>query len=273
MMKNKVPFENFINIKSKEISYILGFIWADGYIRKPYNISVQINMKDSEKLKSIFNETGEWNFYITNRCDKRNKRRYKSFTIQTSNQNIVDFLIENDYSKKSYISPLKILNLIPDNLKYYFYRGYSDGDGNFYKGKNLYQYTISGHYDQNWIFIKNLYDNLNIKYTIKQIDTGKSKSSFIRIVNKNDIDIFGNYIYQDWDNIGLNRKYEKYIEIKKNDITRTIKWTKKEIDFLKENYNMNHSDLSKIMNRTKYSIDTKCSRLKLYKNTVNKNIK
>ena len=269
MIKNKVPFENFININKKEISYILGFIWADGYIRKPYNISVQVNMKDSKELKSIFNKTGEWNYYITSRYDKRTQRKYESFIIQTSNKNIVDFLIENDYDKKSYISPSKILNLIPDNLKKYFYRGYSDGDGNFYIGENLYQYTLSGHYKQDWNFIKNLYENLDIKYTIKQVNNEKSKSSFVRIVNKNDIDIFGNYIYQNWDNIGLNRKYKKFLEIKKKDISRLFKWTKKEIEFLKENYTVNHSDLSKIMKRTKYSIDIKCSRLKLYKNKVN----
>lgn len=266
VIKNKVPFENFKDIKSKFVSYVLGFIWADGFIRKPYTIQLQVNMKDSENLKLIFNETGYWNYYVTNRFDKRINKKYKSFIIHTSNKNIVNFLLENDYDKKSYVSPSKILHKIPKKYISYFYRGYSDGDGNFYKGKNTYQYTIAGHYDQNWDFMESLYNKLNINYTTKQVDNGKSKSSFIRIVNKNDIDIFGDYIYNEWDNVGLNRKYNKYMEISKDDITRVVKWSNDDIKFLKENYKMNHTELAKIMKRTKYSIDIKCSRLGLHKN-------
>jgi len=267
--KNRVPFENFTKITKKEIAYILGFIWADGYLRKPYSIATQISIKDSINMKDIFSKTGDWNYYITNRYDKRSKRKYQSFIIQTSNKNIVNFLIDNDYDKKSFLSPIKILDRIPLDLIPYFFRGYSDGDGNFYIRQNTYQYTIAGHHDQDWSFMKKLFDNLNISYSTNQINK-KHKSSFIRITNKNDIDIFGDYIYQQWDNIGLFRKYEKYLDIKKIQIKRISRWTNKEIEFLKENYKMNHTELAKIMGKTKYSIDTKCSRLKLHKNNIYK---
>lgn len=266
--KNKVPIENFINITKKEIAYILGFIWADGNVRKPYSTSIGISIKDSINIKNIFKKTGDWNYYIINNYDKRSKRKYKSFVIQTTNKNLVNFLIDNDYDKKSFVSPYKILEKIPHKLKHYFFRGYSDGDGNFYKGKNIYQYTIAGHYEQDWTFMKELYNKLNISYSINLTIREKSKSSCIRITNKNDIDIFGDYIYKDWGGLGLMRKYDSYLDIKKEKIIRVRKWTNEEIEFLKENYKDNHSELARTLKRTKYSIDTKCSRLKLHKNNI-----
>lgn len=62
-----------------------------------------------------------------------------------------------------------------------------------------------------------LCNKLNITYRIDRIDklkNGKqSKSSQFRICRKNDIKILGEYIYQKYDNIGLERKYLKYKEI------------------------------------------------------------
>ena len=134
-MKSRVSYENFSNIKTKEVSYVLGFLWADVYIRKPYTISSTINMKDSLDIKRIFEKTGDWCFYNCNKFDKRTNRHYTNFTITTSNRHIVDFLIENDYDKKSIVSPNKILSKIPDDYKSYFFRGISDGDGCFYKNE------------------------------------------------------------------------------------------------------------------------------------------
>ena len=52
-------------------------------------------------------------------------------------------------------------------------------------------------------------NKLGIKYSIS---VGKSGSQ-IRITNKKGIKLFGNYIYQNYDDIGLSRKYKKYLEI------------------------------------------------------------
>ena len=124
LSKNRVPYENFIDIKTKEMSYILGFLWADGHIRKPYSVGTTINIKDSLDIKNIFSKTGDWCFYNCKRFDKRTKRNYTNFEILTSNKKIVDFLIENDYDKKSIVSPNKILSKIPDEFKLYFLGGF-----------------------------------------------------------------------------------------------------------------------------------------------------
>jgi hypothetical protein len=263
-MKSRVSYEDFSNIKTKEISYILGFLWADGYIRKPYTISSTINMKDSADMKRIFSKTGDWNFYNCNKLDKRTNRNYTNFTITTSNRCIVDFLIENDYDKKSIVSPTKILSRIPDEYKLYFFRGISDGDGCFYKNKTLYQYIITGAYEQDWFSVEELFKQLKINYNIRLSKTKNSKYSQIKITNKNDIDIFGEYIYKNFDNLGLNRKYSKYLEIKKISIKKLSHWTENELDFLKNNYyNLSNTEIGLILNKTKYSIDAKSSKLKL----------
>jgi len=266
--KNKVPFENFININSKDVAYVLGFIWADGNIRKPYTISIVINGKDSEDIKNVFQKSGEWNYYYYDRFDNRTNKTYKNFQIQTSNKNLVNFLIDNDYDKKSLLSPTKILSKIPEEYKLYFFRGFSDGDGCFYKKNRASQYSLTGSYFQDWTAVENLFNLLNITYTIRYSSNKKSKYSQIRITNKNDIDIFGKYIYDNFDGTGLKRKYLKYCEIKKISINRIIKWTDEEITFLKNNYKTSHAKLALLLNKSRYSIDAKSSKLKL-KNSHN----
>jgi len=175
----------------------------------------------------------------------------------------VKFLIENDYDKKSFISPFKILSKIPDNLHQHFYRGYSDGDGCFYINNHNYQYIISGDFKQEWSLIETLFKKLNIKYTIKYITNKKGNSSLIRITNKNDVDVFGNYIYSEYDNIGLKRKYIKFKEIEHNDVIRILKWSKMDNLFLIENYKKYKVDYCmKKLNRTKNSIYAQVKRLK-----------
>jgi len=56
---------------------------------------------------------------------------------------IYDFLSENNYKEKSYVSATKILNKIPNNLKKYFFRGYFDGDGSIYKYEKYYQVGLN----------------------------------------------------------------------------------------------------------------------------------
>jgi len=274
-MKNKVSYENFLNIKTKYHAYILGFLWADGYVRKPYSIETTINIEDLVDIEKVFNKTGDWNIYTQKRFDKRTNKNYYSATIQTSNKIIVDFLINCDYDKKSKNSPTKILSKIPNELKSYFFRGYSDGDGCFYINNTNHQYIITSTYEQNWNFIETLFIELKISYNIISQSLIKSKYSQIRITNKNDIDIFGNYIYyncDNYDNYGLTRKYLIYKKIKNKKIKKLNYWTTDDIEFLIQNYNnYTNKEISEILHKTKYSVDAKSSRLKLKINLKIKN--
>ena len=72
---------------------------------------------------------------------------------------------------------------------------------------------MSSTHEQDWTYFTQLLDNLGIEYRYEQIKSDKSKSSQIRIVGSNNVKIFGDYIYQNYDTIGLKRKYDKYREI------------------------------------------------------------
>lgn len=207
---------NFTNITTKEAAYILGILWADGYINKN-NVILEIDKIDLESIKDVFFRLGEWRYGDRLRNNKIKKIGFISCcSIELSN-----ILIAYGYKNKSIQQP-KMIELIPDNIKNYFYRGLIDGDGCFYVNKKnrLYQFILAGSYLQEWKYFTNLLDMLNIIYSVKQktqTQNGKlNQSSIIRICRKKDIIILGDYIYSGFnvDNIGMERKYHKFLEIK-----------------------------------------------------------
>ena len=211
-----LDLNDFINITNKEISYFLGFFWSDGYIDKN-SICIEIKDTDGEEIFKILNSFGKWNTSTRIRNEK-----YKLIRIYASNIDIVKYLKENDFDKKSFVSPTKILSNIPDELKKYFYRGLIDGDGCFSsKLKNTKKnridnrsyFSLTERIDYEWSGIFKIFDSLDIKYKFTQKERIRGNSSYIVISSKEEIFKLGNYIYSDYDNIGLTRKYLKYKEI------------------------------------------------------------
>lgn len=212
----------FLNITTKEIAYLLGLIWADGFLNpskngRNSNLGFVMVKEDIEIIKPMLDSIGKWNYYER----KQPVDTWKpSINVITNNKRILNFLIEHDYGIKSQASADKILSKIPDNLKHYFFRGLIDGDGCFYhyipkKGSTLRQFALTSTYEQDWSYFEKLCESLDIKYKIKRTTNNKSSSSVIRITNKDGIKRLGNYIYTnfDSDNIGLIRKNLKYHEI------------------------------------------------------------
>jgi len=217
-----VEADQFINIQKKEVAYILGLIWADGYLYKFKNkkksiVALSIIKEDMDDLLNIFKKTGKWTISSRNR-----KNRKPITTLSTSNSNIVNFLISKSYVSKSIDSACEILKSIPEDLKLYWFRGLFDGDGCLYIDRqNRITVSIASSYDQDWTYIKNLFNELNIIYCVYQTITKNGKSSIICIKNKDGCKKFLDYIYSGIENdqIGLTRKYQKYKNtnfIKKN---------------------------------------------------------
>lgn len=203
---------SFLTVDSPQIAYLLGIIWGDGSLyngqqegRKKY-IYLGILTSDFDDIKNIFDE----NWRIKNRVRKNRK---KSITEAINhNSNFSAFLYKNDYNDKSVKSPTNILQKIPENLKHYFWRGYSDADGCFYvsKSKKCFQYALAGSYQQDWKEFEKLLQKLDIKYTLKKSILKTSKYSVIRFCKKADFIKFGDYIYKG-EQFGLKRKYNKFI--------------------------------------------------------------
>jgi len=211
----KVDPSYFINCTTPKSAYILGLLWADGTVyQKGYEnrIAIECLEEDVNIFMKYFEESGDWNIY------KRKGRISGSgmINLNTNNKKLAEFLTENDFRNKSTSTPNKIISLIPDNIKHYFFRGWVDGDGCFYfnKKRSCRQFYISGAIEQDWSSVSNLFDDMGVKYSICRI-TNKHSYSCIRVTNKKDINKIGNYIYQEFeiDKIGLNRKFNKLQEI------------------------------------------------------------
>ncbi len=204
----------FMNITTKQLSYALGFSWADGYLFKNTSLRIECIKEDLEEIKDLFSSCGNFKIYYRNR-----KNRKEQMRLEINNKTFCTFLQNHGYNNKSNISPFSILEKIPEELRKYFFRGIVDGDGCFYINKKqyLYQFSIGSTYEQDWSYMELLFNSLNIKYSIHRRIHKKSKSSIIRITNKKDICTFCKYIYEnsfpeknyESNFIGLSRKRDK----------------------------------------------------------------
>jgi hypothetical protein len=218
-MKNRINFELFQNIKDKEIAYILGLLWADGHVTFANNKSKTPIVKHTSKpddnvtFKNILEFSGNWNAFTSKNIGSYAKTP-KMITINWVSSRIFgEFLINNEYRNKT-ISPEQILNKIPNELKQYWFRGYFDGDGSVtIKNKGHHSIAFTGHKTQDWKFIVDLFNEINIeKYKIRNLKSRGGESSQIRISNKKDLYKFEDYLYSDYDdyNLGLFRKRTQF---------------------------------------------------------------
>jgi intein/homing endonuclease len=122
--------------------------------------------------------------------------------IRINDKEIKKFLIENDYDNKSFASPDKILNIIPENIKRYFFRGLVDGDGCFCS-KNRNYFSITGNINQKWNSIIDLFNSLDVKFSLTKKKRNTGSSSYITVSSKIDILKIGEYLYDKDFDFGL----------------------------------------------------------------------
>jgi len=203
--------KNLLNDINSDFAYILGILWADGFLSRTYNnIKISCLYEDIVEIQSIFERTGNWRFYLS-----KEKHWKLQKILSISDKNLHKFLKENDYVVKSSQSPSKILNKIPQNLQNIFFIGLIDGDGCFYYNKKLSmrQFSITSTYNQDWSDVEKMLNSIGVSnYKIVVRNHGKSKSSLIRITNKADLIKLYNYLYVN-NNYGLSRKRKKLEEM------------------------------------------------------------
>lgn len=193
-----------------ESVYILGLIWADGNLSKTGNaVTVTCVSEDLCSLNEVFLKTAPWKIYIR----KAKGIRKEQQTFYLCDKQLHSFLSNCDYIAKSWKSAGKILSCIPEHLKHYWWRGFSDGDGCFYTKKHFCFFFTSG-INQDWHFVNELGFKLGFEWkTIEKVTKNGSYSR--RLANsKTKLQKFGEYIYQGYDKdlIGFPRKYKKFRE-------------------------------------------------------------
>jgi len=212
----KVNPLQFLDIKTKEVAYFLGYFWADGTIsyRKNktcnnYTIAMEICAEDATDISDVVNVLGSWSKVNRKRCES-----WKETTnINTNSKDIYEFLKEHDYGDKSFCEPTKILNAIPEQLRHYWWRGYFDGDGSlayadFDEGRWK-ALQFSSTYNYAWTELVKLCKDLEIKGFFIQNTISKKghKSGKLTIGQIEEIKKFINFLLKS--DIGLRRKTQK----------------------------------------------------------------
>lgn len=200
---------------NKETAYCLGFIWADGYLwSKPskhqYKVMIEIIKTDYDILLPIFLLYHKGGTTYRHRPNRQPQGRF-----EFSHKKHFEQLVQWGYLSKSIQSPS--LNHIPKNVLHYWWRGYIDGDGCYYKHStnSLKQFTIGSSYEQDWSTTQDWLRLLHVKYSVSRRIHSNSKSSIIRVCSKKGITSIFEYVYPNriFDGIGLRRKYDKGLTI------------------------------------------------------------
>lgn len=199
----------------------MGYLWGDGNLHSYKNKNniksnvcyarLDIVFSDLKQIINLFSVWGNWKIYYVNRSNRQPQGRIELF-----DKNFGWFLTQHDFLIKSKSEPTKILSVIPEELKPYWWRGFVDADGCFYihETQHLRQFSLAGSFENQWEEAEKLFNELKISKFQKQYkNTTKSKSSVIRLSNRDNIIKLGNYIYGDKLSIGLKRKYDKFLKI------------------------------------------------------------
>ncbi len=219
----KVNADGFINVQTPEHAYILGLIWADGWVGRTgtsHAIECSMVQEDFDQLLPVLMKTGNWNVYRLQRKPWKPIAR-----MNTSNRPLREYLSSKGYESKSGLSACKILDAVPDHLKHYWFRGLFDGDG--YMGHSM---NISSVYDQDWTYLEKLAVTLGIKCSIyRRVNQLGQKCSMFVTTNMGSAALFGEYIYQgfDHDRIGLSRKHENWLKVRAAHREREIRLNKR----------------------------------------------
>lgn len=145
---NRYTDDTFVNnifekIDTEEKAYWLGFIFADGFIAREdcskkhkYTFEITLSEKDKshlEKLKAFFNSKKE---LTKHRSKLKTKKDTASYRLSRQNKKLwTDLFNAGCHPNKSLILKFPSKDILPENLKIHFIRGYIDGDGCIVKNK------------------------------------------------------------------------------------------------------------------------------------------
>lgn len=227
----KVSCDKFVNGVNSNIAYILGYLWADGGIYKN-QITLELCKEDVVNILPIFESVGQWNYYERQRTKNGELFGKMQAKLNTSNKELVNFLSSMDYMDKEK-GPIKILKHLGVDYEPDFWHGYFDGDGCLYIEKRKHgslKLQFWSSIDQDWSSLIQYLNRYDISHKIWKYERLKSngkthRSSCFGVKNTLKIQLLMSTFYKGG-LIGLDRKYEKYIELCNKISNRTKKYPK-----------------------------------------------
>lgn len=196
----------FKKIDTEEKAYWLGFLYADGYVSKSSN-GIELALKESDvehikKFKSFINSNNK----ISRKKIRLNKNIYYAYRISFRDKIMKKDLISNGCTpQKSLTLEFPTDEVVPDELKRHFLRGYWDGDGSLIHTDKTYRISVISTKE----FISGMLNFTDWKDYALQ-DEGQAFRWECN--NSKTIPKIINFLYKDA-NIYLERKYRKYKEM------------------------------------------------------------
>lgn len=214
----------FETINTPEKAYILGLLYADGYVgdERYNNIVLSLSEADRPLLEQIAMCIG-----YTGEIRKNNRKNGYKDTYQ----HVLNF------SNKKMTSDLRKLGLYPGksasmttmpildkSLVSHFIRGYFDGDGSVYSSESTSTHIVGGElktYTYQKIrvdiigtesFMKELISHIPVTYAFKMKKAKSENMVYMGLGSRKSSKEFYDYIYKDA-TIYMQRKYEKFIYI------------------------------------------------------------
>ncbi|MEK6884128.1 MAG: hypothetical protein AABY22_31150, partial [Nanoarchaeota archaeon] len=203
IVKNK-SFIDLNKFDTPKFAYLLGFLWADGHVQKKRPIvMLSIQEKDEKEIKELLEYSGEWKYHYNN---KKNGKRY--FSAAVYDVFFYKKLKELGFIEKSNSNFSKVLEVLSQENRKYFIRGYFDGDG--YVAENKYKIVIAAPYNCDWSSLRSETSDKNIEWIIEfqQDDIGRASCAVIS--NERCYLNFFKYIYGG-EFFGLSRKRDRFI--------------------------------------------------------------
>ena len=217
--KYRVVDNFFDNIDSELKSYLLGFLYGDGFISNDGRIGLLIQKKDEEVLKLIKENVCPESpiRYMNNQSGVKFKREEQA-SLRFKSKRIYERLVELGFSLEKTSKDCDIFCKIPDEYKKDFIRGFSDTDGNIrfdkskkgnyfktsfciVKGNSKILIDISNFLRDKGIYLDNIKEYVN-KSPFYVLSTSKIESTYNLL----------KFLY-DGSNYSLDRKKNKAISI------------------------------------------------------------
>lgn len=217
-------YHYFDTIDTEEKAYWLGFLTADGWINKNEKnnagvTGIELQYGDINHLKK-FNKSIKGNYQITDRwrpcsiSSKDSKKKNHMCCLRIFSLTMYNSLVEKGFSNNKTFD-FKIPSIRQDLLRHYI-RGYFDGDGCFtFTNTSFHIDFITASETLNSDVLKIL-KSQNIDCSpnsyISEFDTILYTTNIYKNAEKIK---FLDWIYKDC-NIYLDRKYKKYLKVKKH---------------------------------------------------------
>ena len=200
---------NFFDNWTPEMAWVLGWLYADGYLID--RGSFHLELKDKEIVEKVKKLLGSQNKIL-----KRKIKRGYSYRLSIQNKHLFSTLVKLGLTPRK--SKTMLFPNVPSDCLQNFIRGYFEGDGCFLHIKNHYNSKYAGSLTTSFCsgsksFLETLRDKLiKIGFKPQSVFQNTRKTAYILRITRLD---FPRWIYKNKGEIYLQRKYNKFLKIKR----------------------------------------------------------